>query len=70
MTDSKIHFRYGAGGALVCDAPIEGITQDLLTNEHGEEYAESYGGRYFIAESMNKSAARRIAESLGGVLDE
>jgi hypothetical protein len=65
-----IQFHYGGGGALVCDEPIEGVTQDLLTvsEAHGEESVKFYGGRYFIAESMHRSAAKRMAELLGGVL--
>ena len=58
-------FRYGPGGALVCDHEIEGITQGV-----DEEAAKYYGGAYFIGESMAKSAARKIAELLGGELDE
>lgn len=71
--NDKIHFRYGAGGALVCDVPIEGVTQDLFAVGEPEAIDNSvqfYGGRYFVAESMGKSTARKIAELLGGVLDE
>lgn len=68
--DDKIHFRYGTGGALVCDVPIEGVTHDLGKDQPAIEVVDFYGGRYFVAESMSKSAARKIAEALGGVLDE
>lgn len=60
MTE-KIKFGYGAGGALVCDVPIEGVTQGL--DYDAEKY---YGGRFFIGESMTKGAAEKLAELLGG----
>mgnify|MGYP001565500643 CR=1 FL=1 len=66
----KIHFHYGAGGALVCDTEIPGVTHDLLKENDGDDTARFYGGRYFIAESMMKSTAQKISELLGGVLDE
>jgi hypothetical protein len=58
-------FNYGRGGALVCDEEIEGVTQRL-----DDQSAEYYGGRYMVGESMSASAARRIAELLGGSLRE
>ena len=57
--------RYGSMGALVCDEPIDGVTQEL-----NEETAKAYGGKFFIAESMNRKAAAKIAEALGGTLEE
>jgi hypothetical protein len=68
--NDKIHFRYGAGGALVCDVPIEGVTQDLMKDTRYGTSVEFYGGRYFVGESITKSGARKLAELLGGVLDE
>ena len=59
-----IIFHYQSG-ALTCKEPIPGVTQELE-----KETAEFYGGPYFIAESMSKSAAARIAEALGGELEE
>ena len=65
-------FYYCEGGALVCDEPIKGVTQDVWgTSAYPDERKAWYGGhRYFIAESMHKEAARRIARALGGVLCE
>lgn len=57
-----MNFFYADGGALVCDEPIKGITQDVLKCSY-------YGGhRYFVGESMSKEAARRIAHAMGGTL--
>lgn len=56
-------FRYTTGGALVCDKPINGMTQTL-----DKESAKYYGGKYFIAESMIKTCALKIATLLGGTL--
>jgi hypothetical protein len=57
-------FRYGVGGALVCDEEIPGITQTLDDN-----CCAAYGGRFFIAESMNRKAAEEIAKHFGGELE-
>jgi hypothetical protein len=58
-------FRYGPGGALICDEEIGDVTQRL--DGHSAEY---YGGRFLVGESMQIGAARRIAELLGGTLAE
>ena len=58
-------FKYGPGGALVCDEPIEGVTQPL-----DAQSSEYYGGKFMIGESMSHGAAKRIAELLGGTLTE
>lgn len=65
-------FFYYEGGALVCDEPIPGITQDVWTTSiYPDESRSWYGGhRYFVAESMGKGAARIIARALGGILCE
>lgn len=59
-------FYYTSDGALVCDEPILSVTSDM--GDHPWE--EWYGHRYFIAESMCKETARRIARALGGILCE
>jgi hypothetical protein len=56
-------FTYGPGGALVCDEEIAGVTQKL-----DADAADYYGGQFMIGESMSITAARRIAELLGGDL--
>lgn len=58
-------FHYGSGGALVCDEPIEGITQAL-----DEDSSRFYGGKHFVAESMSKRTAEFIAKALGGELKQ
>ena len=58
---NNLTFRYGPGGALLCDEEIEGITQRL-----DDQAAGYYGGRYMVGESMTVGAATRIAELLGG----
>jgi hypothetical protein len=69
--EETIEFRYAAGGVLVCDVPIEGVTQDLTEDrKFSKELMEFYGARYFVAESMTKGAAKRLAELLGGKLAE
>jgi hypothetical protein len=63
---------FNVGGALLCDAPIEGITQDLENSRHNEEgdLERFYGGhRYFVGETIMQSAAARLAELLGGQID-
>jgi hypothetical protein len=65
ISASALTFRYGPGGALVCDKPIEGVTWSL--DGDSEQY---YGGKYMVGESMGQSAARRLAELLGGHLEE
>ncbi len=62
---SVTKFRYTSGGALVCDLPVEGVTQELCA-----ETATFYGGRYFVGESMTKSGAAKIASLLGGELEQ
>ena len=47
-------------GALLADTAIPGVTQELIPDT-----ARHYGGRFFIAETLTRIAARRIAEALG-----
>lgn len=62
-------FYYVEGGALVCDEPIPGITENMAVHRLWD--SSWYGGhQFFIAESMHKEAARLIARALGGVLCE
>ncbi len=74
--NDKLVFHYGAGGALTCDQELPGITQDLMKRPDGTDdpgwkgHDEFYGGRFFVAESMRKGAAKAIAEALGGVFEE
>lgn len=62
-------FYYCEGGALVTDQPLPGITDDLSTHSSWNSSWHD-GHRYFIAESMHRETARRIAHALGGVLLE
>lgn len=63
--EEPIVFTYGSGGALVCDVEIPGVTQQL-----SDDTAKYYGGKYMVGESITRSAARRLAILLGGVLAE
>lgn len=56
-------FHYGTGGSLTCEIELPGLTQPL-----DDLSSAFYGGQHFLAESMNHAAARKIAESLGGIL--
>ena len=47
-------------GALISDSEIPGITQEL-----SEEIAKTYGGRYFIGETISEGAAQSLAALLG-----
>lgn len=58
-------------GALMCDRAIDGVTQDLRNEGPGpddgtESSEEFYGGRYMVGETIGPTAAKRIAEALGG----
>lgn len=66
-----LHFHYKSG-ALTCDSYIEGVTQDLLGADscYMDDSVKFYGGRYFVCETISKSAAKTFAELLGGVLEE
>jgi len=57
----KPKFFYGTCGCLMCDRPIEGLTQTL-----GDDSAKYYGSKFFICETIFSSAAKIIAEALGG----
>ncbi len=55
----------------MCDQAVEGLTQDLeaqpdTTFSSKQESMKFYGGRYFVCETITSSAARKIAEALGG----
>ena len=58
---SNIVFKYGIGGAFMCDSPIDGITEEL-----NDDNTKFYGARYMIGESMSRSAAEKIMLLLGG----
>lgn len=48
--------------ALICSAPIAGVTQELE-----DDAAAHYGGKWFIGESMTESAMKIIASKFGAV---
>jgi hypothetical protein len=50
----------GSSGALLCSAPILGVTQTLQG-----EWAQVYGGVYFVGETIKESAQKIIAHRLG-----
>ncbi len=59
-------FWYGPGGALVTDEPIDGVTQELMT----EMDRNFYGARWFVCETLTWEAAVKVAELLGGKVAE
>jgi c-di-AMP phosphodiesterase-like protein len=59
MSERQIKSWYGPCGALVTDGEITGVT-----HRQNDEHADYYGGRFFIAESMTETAARKISEAL------
>jgi hypothetical protein len=52
-------WRYGPGGALTTNIPIDGITQIL--DEKSEKF---YGYKHFVGESITRTASRLLAELL------
>lgn len=46
---------------MLCDRKVEGLTQTL----EGVNIAN--GGRYLVCETVQRSAAKLIAEAIGGV---
>jgi hypothetical protein len=52
--------------ALMCDRDLPGITQTLLD----PGIAKQYSGKYFVCETVSLTAARAIANALGGVFLE
>ena len=64
LWNGSMKFFYGFGGSLLCDEEIPDITQPL-----DDDSAKWYGDRYFIAESMKRSTAEKIAKLLGGKLE-
>lgn len=56
----KIRFNWN-GNALTTDRPILGVTREMPDDE-----ATFYHGRYFVCETIGETAARRMAEALGG----
>lgn len=52
----------GPGGALITDAPIQGVTNIAPMDEDCQRF---YGGSYFIGESLSPLAAKTLAEALG-----
>jgi hypothetical protein len=61
--NATLVFRFGPGGALLCDTPIHRVTREL-----DAATASFYGGRHFVAESMSREAAATLAGLLGGTL--
>ena len=62
----KIKAWYSKGGSLMVSEPIEGVTQDLAeTTINPEESMEYYEGRYFVCETIGKTAAKTIALGMG-----
>lgn len=55
----------GSGGALMSSHEIEGVTQDLERAYNPAECQKFYNGRWFVAETMERSAMMKIAEALG-----
>lgn len=60
-TKPRIFHYDSTSGALVTDEAIPSVTQEL--REHN---AKTYGACYFVGETISRSAAKRIAELLGG----
>jgi len=61
-------FHFG-NGALTCEEPIEGITQDLMAIDLCSEVNIGfYGGRFFIAESLNRKTAAVFVRAFDGIL--
>lgn len=56
-------FKYKEG-ALTCDVPIEGITDDLLKTGTNQVNVAYYGNRYFICESITLEQAQTIAAGI------
>ncbi len=56
-----------SGGALMLDRHIQGLTQDLFQtiDESPDALGRMYQGRYFLCESVDEEAAKRIARALG-----
>ena len=52
-------WRYGPGGALTTNCPIEGITQTL--DRDSELF---YGYKYFVGESILKTCSEKLAKLL------
>lgn len=50
-------------GSLVCDREIPGVTQKLA-----DGLKLAYGDRYFLGETISRSAAEQLAALLGGTL--
>jgi hypothetical protein len=67
MSTPQPTWRYGPGGALVCDELPPALAGHVprLT----DEIARYYGGAYMVAESMSLTVARKIAESFGATLE-
>ena len=58
-------FKYGPGGAFLCDEEIPDITQPLNREEQA-----FYGGKFFIGETIRKEAAKKLATLLGGTFED
>ena len=58
-------FRYGElCGSLVCSEEVPGVTEVLEPHQ-----AEFYQGTHFVAESMSRPCAEKLATLLGGELE-
>lgn len=54
-----------SSGALMVSREIEGVTQKL-----NPDAAEYYGGKFFVCETIRKSAAKKIAAAMGWEFSE
>lgn len=50
----------------MCDRFIDDVTDDLIKKNDPGRAIEYYKGRFFVAESMSKTTAEKIAIALGG----
>jgi hypothetical protein len=61
---SKIRAWYGRGSLMVSER-VEHVTQDLASSYDPAGGMAFYAGRYFVCETITKSAARAIADAMG-----
>lgn len=65
LLNDKITAWVGSAGELMVSREIEGVTQTL-----GPDAAEYYGGKFFVCETIRKSAAKKIAAAMGWEFSE
>jgi hypothetical protein len=64
--NNEIRAWYSTGGSLMVSHPIEGVTQDLSqTSIDIESSMTYYQGRFFVCETIRRTAAERIACAMG-----